>query len=979
MSINNLISYEVLGTREEFAGWVSNISPHDTPFTSLTGKTPINNKVFEWQTDRLDVVHENAWSEDMTKLPDPLSITTELHSNYTQILRKVVQVSNTAESMDSYGRGSELEYQIEKATKEIKRDLESVFLSMQVKQDENIDSIRRMSGFYDLTSKIDEAEPTTGAVTHRKLTGDTFTEEDVWNICEGLYMAGSRANIIMFHPNHAKVFSDMFENNGSGRVALYDNESETVSRYVNKITDPWGQEFTLLPNVLMDEYVIYFFHPHDWFQRVLREPTVTALDTTGSSESWMIEMELGLQHRNPWSSGILEMTYTRPDYSVSINSVIGNLYPGMDPVQLSVTSRVGTLVGLDWTSSDSSIAVVNTDGLLTVLKDGDFTINVTAHYPRNETETASIDLTAVPVSFTINQIAFNVTKSKIVNVSSAATLTPQEASNKGFTYSVLNPEKGYITVDPTTGDVTGVISTPDDDFGIVKMVSNFNKDYLATIAVIVDETSHETSITGPRTMFVGETKQYTVTITDAGATKVEAMSTTNLTVTTPVKVNETTYTFNATAGLTPVTNTAVGVTVTYPDGKGSASTPVDINDYLLGFSDGYKPTDGFVGTRKRVGVHTNEPDAGASHIANWTSSDDSVASVVKEADPDDSNKVHAFVHYNKEGTAIITATVNINSTVGDRTATQSIVSSNPVFRWGVAPVDGIVGDKQDLTVVTSSTGVDMSNYPYVIKSSDPTIISVSGKEITLLKNGSSTISYEVTMPDSSVVKGSKLVKVVSVTFSIQPNTLAITVGNEITQPGNSTIFKVSPASVNTNRFIYTPVTSGDSGVASVTETQLPNGSYQYTYKSLALGTAHYKVGLYDIPSITADHYIHSTVLNNTTITTNPANLFNKATAGDVIIFNISQQGGVIKNVDWNLYGDDENRVTGKLVSNHGNTGNVNDWSATFNTSQENTNSPSGDRLQPGDYPVLNTIKARVDYVDGKSITVEYPITVSYPA
>ncbi|MGL5579421.1 MAG: SU10 major capsid protein, partial [Cetobacterium sp.] len=48
--------------------------------------------------------------------------------------------------------------------------------------------------------------------------------------------------------------------------------------------------------------------PKDWDQMVLREPTKTKLAKVGSSERYMIELEVGLRHRNPFASGILKLS-----------------------------------------------------------------------------------------------------------------------------------------------------------------------------------------------------------------------------------------------------------------------------------------------------------------------------------------------------------------------------------------------------------------------------------------------------------------------------------------------------------------------------------------------------------------------------------------------------------------------------------------------------------------------------------------------
>ncbi|MGL5014217.1 MAG: SU10 major capsid protein, partial [Bacteroidales bacterium] len=46
-------SYDLKGNKLSFANWISNISPTETPFCSMTGKEAINQTKFQWQTDIL--------------------------------------------------------------------------------------------------------------------------------------------------------------------------------------------------------------------------------------------------------------------------------------------------------------------------------------------------------------------------------------------------------------------------------------------------------------------------------------------------------------------------------------------------------------------------------------------------------------------------------------------------------------------------------------------------------------------------------------------------------------------------------------------------------------------------------------------------------------------------------------------------------------------------------------------------------------
>lgn len=387
MPIDNLISYGVLGAKEEFADWISDITPHDTPFVSETGKAPIYNRVFEWQTDRLNHAADNAWSE--SDIPESILAGTTLHNNYTQILRKVVQVSNTTEAMSSYGRDSELEYQIEKASKELKLEIEAVYLSLQDKDDGSSDGTRRMSGFYSLVAGLNVADPETGAVVHKKAHGISVTEKEIFDITENLYMAGSRANTIMFHPVHARAFAD-FMGNAATRKTRFLNTDENYSQLVTEITDPLGQTFRLVPNHNMSPYMIYFYHPHDWFQRVLRAPKLTQLDTDGNYEKWMIETELSLQHRNPFASGILEFqnSYTLGIKDAPTVVAVGGAFTARVTEASGRTPDAGSVV---WSVNDTSIATVEPNtGVVRILdKKQSFQLHVKASFEGGKTNAAT--------------------------------------------------------------------------------------------------------------------------------------------------------------------------------------------------------------------------------------------------------------------------------------------------------------------------------------------------------------------------------------------------------------------------------------------------------------------------------------------------------------------------------------------------------------------------------------------------------------
>lgn len=313
-NVTQMHSYDLKGTKLSFADWISNISPTETPFTSMTGKEAIKQTTFQWQTDVMPVVKkDNAQQEgSVPAMEDPTATTVQ--KNYTQIFRRAVSVSDTANAVAYYGRSKEIGYQMEKAGLEFKRDIEFALLNQTAEGAAAATGAQagKTAGFQKLCATKDSADTDTTAVTtfDTKDTG-VLAEADLFKMTYNLYLANSKANIIMYHPKHAGVFSQLLSITGVGataginRMKMFGSMDDEYNTEVDTIIDPLGQKYALVPNRYMPEKAVYFFNPSDWTQMVLRAPKKLQLDKVGSSEEWMIEAEIGLRHRNKHASGVL--------------------------------------------------------------------------------------------------------------------------------------------------------------------------------------------------------------------------------------------------------------------------------------------------------------------------------------------------------------------------------------------------------------------------------------------------------------------------------------------------------------------------------------------------------------------------------------------------------------------------------------------------------------------------------------------------
>jgi hypothetical protein len=122
-------SYGQVGIREQLADKIYMTSPTETPVMTAIGRGPAaTNKKVEWQDDTLEDAGVNAQLDGADAVFSTATQTTR-PCNYTQIFSKSVIVSGSAQAMDTAGRRQELLYQVDKRSKEIKRDIELAILS----------------------------------------------------------------------------------------------------------------------------------------------------------------------------------------------------------------------------------------------------------------------------------------------------------------------------------------------------------------------------------------------------------------------------------------------------------------------------------------------------------------------------------------------------------------------------------------------------------------------------------------------------------------------------------------------------------------------------------------------------------------------------------------------------------------------------------------------------------------------------------
>ena len=278
-------TYDSVGIREDLANAIYDISPTTTPFMSTVGRSKSTNTYSEWQTDSLaDVDLNNAQVEGADAVSGVLAPTTRV-GNYTQISDKVIQVSTTDDKVDSAGRSTETAYQLSKASAEIKRDMESILLSAQVKDEGTSSTARKLGG---LASWI-----TTNVVD---TTGVAPTEDNLKEAVLKAYTAGGEPTVLLVSPANKQVFSTFsgiaeqrFQAPGTGQTKIIGAADLYMSDF--------GQ-LSVVPDRFLSDDFSYVLDPSMASVSYLRPFKSQKLAKTGDNEKHLLNVEYTLRVNN---------------------------------------------------------------------------------------------------------------------------------------------------------------------------------------------------------------------------------------------------------------------------------------------------------------------------------------------------------------------------------------------------------------------------------------------------------------------------------------------------------------------------------------------------------------------------------------------------------------------------------------------------------------------------------------------------------
>jgi len=299
-------SYTGKGIAESFEDIIFDISPEDTPLLSMAKRMTAGQTYHQWQTDALAAATTNAAVEGDDASYATLAATTVL-GNYTQISRKTVQISNTYDVVRKYGRKSEVAYQLMKAGKELKRDMEYAIVRNQASSAGGAGTARTSAGIESwIVNRVIATGSTSGTTpgfsggtvaAPTDGTKVTFIEADLKSALQLAWTDGGEPTTILMSATNKARFSAF-----SGIATKYNQVNGTNAAVITANADVYVSDFgnhsVKLDRFMRDEAVLCI-DPNYVGLASLRPITKEELAKTGDSTKWLLTSEYALVVQNP--------------------------------------------------------------------------------------------------------------------------------------------------------------------------------------------------------------------------------------------------------------------------------------------------------------------------------------------------------------------------------------------------------------------------------------------------------------------------------------------------------------------------------------------------------------------------------------------------------------------------------------------------------------------------------------------------------
>ncbi|MBQ4432266.1 MAG: DUF5309 domain-containing protein [Synergistaceae bacterium] len=281
-------TYAAVGNKEDVSDIITNIAPYDTPVYSRIGKTKATQTTHEWLEDTLGEAEVNRQPEGYTYSTENAQPRQRL-SNYTQIMHRGVQVTDTQEAVLHYGIRSEMAYQMAKKLKELAFDCEKAIIEQENKVAGSMTpNVPREFGglpYWIITNVL--------TANNGNLTFDLINTalEQTWN-------AGGKPTVLLVSPRNKRVISTF---TAGHTKYMNGNKTRKLTQIISVLETDFGT-LQCLTDRFMPNDVIYGLSPEyikKAFLRPFKTGDVPKINDMGRrivNGEWTLEMRAERAH-----------------------------------------------------------------------------------------------------------------------------------------------------------------------------------------------------------------------------------------------------------------------------------------------------------------------------------------------------------------------------------------------------------------------------------------------------------------------------------------------------------------------------------------------------------------------------------------------------------------------------------------------------------------------------------------------------------
>lgn len=303
---NATSTYAINGIREDLSDIIYDVSPTDTPFLSMAGRTEATSTYHEWQVDSLAAAAANYVIEGDDATTDAVSATTR-RGNYTNISDKVARVTGTSRAVNTAGREDEMDYQVLKRAKELKRDMETVLLSNNARVAGNDTTARECAGLpawiFTNVDRNGGANPT-GDGTDARTNGTqrAFTEDQVKTVMQLCWENGGTPTVLMTGSFNRQIASSFT----GGKTGFQKADDSTLHATYDVYESDFGA-LKMIPNRFQPARDAYLLQMDMWKVAFMpgRNMVTYDLAKTGDTDRKQVLAEYTLEACNEKASGIV--------------------------------------------------------------------------------------------------------------------------------------------------------------------------------------------------------------------------------------------------------------------------------------------------------------------------------------------------------------------------------------------------------------------------------------------------------------------------------------------------------------------------------------------------------------------------------------------------------------------------------------------------------------------------------------------------